>query len=245
MHAATTRFLGLDFQPMMAPEAASRIAGMASRNEAFTYVVTPNVDHRIRLEREPQLRPLYEDAGLMVNDSRILEVLAKADGIALPAAPGADIVQLLFEHHIRPDEPVTIIGADAGIETALRQRFGLTRTYRHAPPMGLRHKPEAIAAAAAFIAAHPARFHFLCVGSPQQEMVAHAAAKLGTATGIGLCCGASLDFLSGRTARAPGWMRSARLEWLHRLGSQPRRLARRYLVDGPAIFGIWRRSRRA
>lgn len=244
MHQTTHSFLGLDFQPMTTAGAVDLLVRMAERNAAFTYVMTPNVDHMVRLDREPDLKPLYEEAGLLLNDSRILELLAKWDGIALPASPGADIVERLFLTEIRPDEPVTIIGASDAVEAGLRARFGLTALHRHAPPMGMRHNPDAIAAAAAFIAAHPARFHFLCVGSPQQEMVGRAAAALGTATGIGLCCGASLDFLSGETARAPAWMRAARLEWLHRLASQPGRLARRYLLDGPAIFRLWRVSRR-
>ncbi|WP_371309533.1 WecB/TagA/CpsF family glycosyltransferase [Hyphomonas sp.] len=244
MDKQATRFLGLDFQPMTTAEATRFLAETASAGAPFTYVVTPNVDHRIRLEREPELRPLYDAAGLLLNDSRILELLARRDGIDLPASPGADIVEALFAGVIRPDETVTIVGGDAALEAALKARYGLTDLRRHEPPFGMRKNPDAIAAAAAFLAANPARFHFLCVGSPQQEMVAHAALELGTATGVGLCCGASLDFLSGKTDRAPAWMRQARLEWLHRLGSEPGRLARRYLVEGPAIFRIWRRDRR-
>lgn len=244
MNGQRTRFLGLDFQPMTADDAAALLAETASAETAFSYVVTPNVDHRIRLEREPALRPLYESAGLILNDSRILELLAKRDGIALPASPGADIVEHLFAATIRPGETVTIVGGDADLETSLRDRYGLTDIRRHDPPRGLRDKPEAIAAAAAFLAANPARFHFICVGSPQQEMVAYEAFRLGSACGIGLCCGASLDFLSGKTDRAPEWMRRTRLEWLHRLASEPGRLGRRYLIEGPAIFRIWQRARR-
>jgi exopolysaccharide biosynthesis WecB/TagA/CpsF family protein len=110
--------------------------------------------------------------------------------------------------------------------------------------MGLRNKPEAIAACAEFVARNPSRFVFLCVGSPQQEMVAAAIAARTDTAGIGLCCGASLDFLGGKAARAPLWMRRARLEWLHRLISEPGRLARRYLVQGPKILAIAARHRR-
>ncbi|WP_259593354.1 WecB/TagA/CpsF family glycosyltransferase [Mycobacterium shottsii] len=48
-----------------------------------------------------------------------------------------------------------------------------------------------------------------------------------------LPCGGSIDFLAGATNRAPGWMQKAGLEWLYRLASEPRRLARRYLLQGP------------
>jgi exopolysaccharide biosynthesis WecB/TagA/CpsF family protein len=89
------------------------------------------------------------------------------------------------------------------------------------------------------VAANPARFVFLCVGAPQQEMVAKAILDRGDARGVGLCVGASLEFLTGRVARAPLWMQRARLEWLHRLASEPRRLGRRYLIEGPKILAIW------
>jgi len=237
-------FLGLVFQAEKTRAAARHIAARALDSSTFWYVVTPNVDHMVRLSRDETLRGLYTEADLTLNDSRILELLASLEGIDLPASPGADIVQTLFEREVDPDEPIVVIGCTASEITALKARFGLSDIRWHDPPMGLRSKPEAVKAAAEFMARNPARFHFLCVGSPQQEMVAKAAKALGTVQGAGLCCGASLDFLTGRTKRAPEWMRNFRLEWLHRLTSEPQRMVKRYLIDGPKIFGIWRKDRK-
>ncbi len=217
---------------------------MSDQGCAFDYVVTPNVDHMIRLEAEPALHPLYEGAGLLVNDSRILELLALRDDIPLTVSVGADIVEALFVQEIKPDEAVVVIGSSDTDVAKVAERFGLTNIHRHDAPMGLRHKPDAVQAAADFMAAHPARFHFLCVGSPQQEMVALAAKQHGGVQGVGICCGASLDFLSGSTKRAPKWMQRTRLEWLYRMLSEPRRLVKRYLLDGPKIFSIWRKWRK-
>jgi exopolysaccharide biosynthesis WecB/TagA/CpsF family protein len=111
--------------------------------------------------------------------------------------------------------------------------------------MGLKQKPEAIVKAAAFAAAQPSRFTFICVGAPQQELIAYAIAQRGDAMGVGLCVGAALEFLSGQTQRAPVWMRKAGLEWLYRLASEPGRLWKRYLVTGPKVFSLfaaWRAS---
>ena len=245
MTADSCKFMGLEFRPMPVAGVVDLLAPLADPARGFQYVVTPNVDHMIRLEAEPDLRRLYEAADILLNDSRILEILARRDGVDLPASPGADIVAALLNQTIAPDDPITVIGTDRSDVEIIRERFGLTNLAWHEPPMGLRNKPEAIGEAAAFMAAHPARFHFLCVGSPQQEMVALAAKERGDVMGIGLCCGASLDFLSGKTARAPAWMRSARLEWLHRMLSEPKRLTKRYIVDGPRILSIWRKYRKA
>ena len=60
---------------------------------------------------------------------------------------------------------------------------------------------------------------------------------------MGLCVGASLDFLGGKARRAPVWVQRARLEWLHRLVQEPGRMWRRYLVEGPKVFLLWQRWR--
>lgn len=238
-------FLGLDFDPMGVDVAAATIAARARAQATLAYVVTPNVDHLVRLDRLESLRDIYRGAWLNLCDSRILETLASASGLTLPAAPGADIVEALFRDHVRPDDPIVIIGGAPTLARELRARFHLDDVRWFDAPAGLRSDPAARAACVDFIRAHPAAFVFLAVGSPQQEMIAHEAARLGGATGVAICCGASLDFLSGRIARAPAWMRKARLEWLHRLGSEPGRMWRRYLIDGPRILGLWGRWRLA
>ncbi|WP_300528060.1 WecB/TagA/CpsF family glycosyltransferase [Maricaulis sp.] len=207
----------------------------------FAFVVTPNVDHLVRLERDTVLARLYAQAWLTVCDSRVLELLGKVSGETIQISPGSDLTAELFDHHIDPHETVTVIGGDADVIEAVRARYGLTDLRWHEPPMGLRNKPEAIAEAAKFVADNPSRFVFFCVGSPQQELVAEACLDRGDCTGLGLCVGASLDFLGGKAERAPVWMQKSRLEWLHRLIQEPRRMWKRYLVDGPRIFGLWRR----
>jgi N-acetylglucosaminyldiphosphoundecaprenol N-acetyl-beta-D-mannosaminyltransferase len=49
--------------------------------------------------------------------------------------------------------------------------------------------------------------------------------------------GAAFDFCTGNTRQAPHWMREHGLEWLFRLLSEPRRLWRRYLLNGPRF--VW------
>jgi N-acetylglucosaminyldiphosphoundecaprenol N-acetyl-beta-D-mannosaminyltransferase len=240
-----TAFLGLDFDPIGSQEAPRAIAARAQRLAPFAYVGTPNVDHLVRLDRRPELRRLYADAWLTLCDSRILELFASLSNVSLPAAPGADIVERLFTDHIAVDDTVLVVGASAAIVRALRERFGLTDLRWFDAPSGLKDDPGARAQCAAFIRANPAPWIFLAVGSPQQEMIAHDVAQAGDAVGVAVCCGASLAFLAGEVTRAPEWMRTSRLEWLHRLISEPGRMWRRYLVDGPRILGLWRRWRAA
>jgi len=52
--------------------------------------------------------------------------------------------------------------------------------------------------------------------------------------------GAAFDLLTGRIRQALGWMQSAGLEGLFRLTQEPRRLAKRYLINNPLFIArIW------
>ncbi len=232
-------FIGATFDPLTPVQALSRAKWMTV-NHGFRFIVTPNVDHLVRLAKEPEVfKPLYDASWLSVCDSRILELLAAISGIPLKAVPGSDLTQQLFDNVITSEDTINIIGADEEIVSIVKSTYGLEKVNIHQPPMGMRHKPNAIAAAAEFVANHPARYTFICVGSPQQEMVAKACLERGDCVGLGLCVGASLDFLSGRTKRAPEWMQKLRLEWLFRLASEPKRLWKRYLLEAPKIFYLW------
>lgn len=212
----------------------------------FRFVVTPNVDHLIRLQSEPGwVRRLYADAWLTVCDSRILELLAVLSGEKIDVTPGSDLTRHLFDHVISPQDTVTIIGARPCTVETITERYGLKDVRWYEPPMGLRHDLLAIEQCVDFVEANPSRFTFFCVGSPQQEMIARACMRRGSCEGTGLCVGASLEFLAGALRRAPVWMQKMRLEWLFRLLSEPKRLWRRYLVDGPKIMVLWWQWRKA
>ncbi len=233
---STVRLLGLDFVDRGAAGVAALLAARPA-GAAFGYVVTPNADHLVRLTRDPSLAAIYRGALLCLLDSRVVAGIAAALRLPVPrVAPGSDVTALLLSRHLLPNERITIVGLSAAGLPTLLDRCGMAPPAHYDPPMGFAADPAAFAATVAFVLAHPARFVLLAVGSPQQEALAAAIAATGRATGTGLCIGASLEFLAGMTRRAPRWMQGAGLEWLFRLGGNPRRLARRYLVDSPAIL---------
>ena len=237
-------FLNAAFDRISADVALKRIAERPA-SAPFAFVVTPNVDHLVRLQGETVLARLYAQAWLTVCDSRVLELLAELSGQEVDVTTGSDLTEALFDQVIDPSEPVVVIGGGEGVIEGLKARYGLTDIRWHQPPMGLKSNPEALAECAAFVAANPCRFSFLCVGSPQQELVAEACLERGDCTGVGLCVGASLDFLSGKARRAPRWMQTLRLEWMFRLMAEPRRMWKRYLVDGSKVVALWWGWRRA
>jgi len=235
--------LGLDFANLDVNGAATFLASRAP-GTAFAYVVTPNADHLVRLHRQPELGPIYHAALLCLMDSRVVARAARLLGLPTPpVATGSDLTAALLARHIHPDEPVTIVGLRQTLLPGLAAKYGLSNVAHFDPPMGFDRNPEQLAETVRFVEQNPARFIFLAVGSPRQEHLAAAITAGGRATGIGLCIGASLEFLTGAASRAPSWMQKAGLEWLHRMAGNPGRMLRRYLLDDPPIFGILLRER--
>jgi N-acetylglucosaminyldiphosphoundecaprenol N-acetyl-beta-D-mannosaminyltransferase len=235
-----TPFLGLTFTDISLDGARDWVRERMAQG-GFQYVVTPNVDHRVRLDRlagtpmGDELWTAYLQAGLCLNDSRVLARLARVFGKTLPVVPGSDMTAHVLD---AADTPIAIIGSDDAAIAALTARYNLRDVVHFSPPMGMLRDDAAMAATIAFMQSAGHRLFFLAVGSPQSEILCLRTSQAGGCTGVALCIGASIDFLTGRQARAPRWMQRAGLEWAHRLLSEPRRLWRRYLIEGPRIFWI-------
>jgi len=239
-----TNFVGLRFEDMSL-EAALDLLGTRDATTPFQYVVTPNVDHVVRLADIPpddEIAQAYRRSWLCLCDSRVLALLARLRGHRLHVVSGSDLVDRLLKRSFKPGDRIALIGSNAEGASRLRSIIPGVEIVHHDPPMGLLHDEDALTAAVQFVVSARARYTFIAVGSPQQEVIAYRAMRAGGARGTGLCIGASIDFVTGQRRRAPRWVRRLCLEWLHRLLSDPRRLWRRYLVAGPRIFGIVSRA---
>lgn len=69
----------------------------------------------------------------------------------------------------------------------------------------------------------------------QEQFMAHYIDTLDVKLMVGV--GAAFDIHTGGIKDAPTWLKSAGLQWLHRLAQEPRRLWRRYLINNPRF--IW------
>jgi len=219
-------FLDLRFDRLTFRQVKGRLRAVTTATP-YGYIVTPNVDHMVRLHREPGLRELYAGADLCLCDSRILRLLARLSGIKLPLVAGSDLCAALFRDVIKPGDKIAVVGSTADFMDRLRAKFPDVDFVHHAPPMGLRTNPKALREAARFLASADARFSFVTAGSPQQEIIASDARPLPGAGGMTLCVGAGLEFLTGEQVRAPRVLQRLGLEWAHRLATNPGRLWRR------------------
>jgi N-acetylglucosaminyldiphosphoundecaprenol N-acetyl-beta-D-mannosaminyltransferase len=241
---ATAEFLGLHFA-YCDLAAAHEWVLQHSRGPEFSCVLTPNVDHMVRLHRDddPVLWQIYREADLHLCDSRILARLAHWSGLDLPVVAGSDLTARLLSQALPQGTRIALIGGSVAQRDWLAAARPEAELFHHQPPMGLRTDATAQEAAVFFIETVRPHLVLLTVGAPQSEIVAHLVKARGQAKGVALCVGASLEFLTGEKRRAPRVVQAISMEWAFRLLNEPRRLWRRYLVDGPAILGIWLRWR--
>ena len=229
-------FLGVGFHAGTL-EGAARLVLAQDFRQPFRYLVTPNVQHMVMiLENPARYAPLYRAAWRVFCDSRVLARLARLRGRHLPVVIGSDLTARVLALANGARLKIALVGPPAEDAARLRRLYPRLDIVCHTPPMGFIEREADVARCIEFVVREQAALVFLAVGAPRQELLASRLAADPRVTGLGLCIGASIDFLTGRQQRAPVWMQKAGIEWLHRLLSDPARLASRYLVECPKIF---------
>lgn len=214
------------------------------------YVVTPNVDHIVQLERGGVLCDVYDQADLIVTDGKPLIWISKLYGTPIKEKiSGSDLFPLLCEMAARKGYRMFFLGAGPGIAAKaaenLEARYpGLQVTGTYSPPVGFEKDSAEMAKIEEMIKAAAPHILVVGLGCPKQEkFIYQNRERLGVPISLGL--GASLDFEAGNIKRAPKWMSDHGLEWLYRAASEPKRLAKRYVVDALEIAPIvWKYRKR-
>jgi N-acetylglucosaminyldiphosphoundecaprenol N-acetyl-beta-D-mannosaminyltransferase len=200
------------------------------------WIITPNVDILRRLCVDEQVRGLAGPADLFVADGMPLIWASRLQGTPLPERVcGSNLIQSLSEAAARSGRSVYLLGGDPGTAEAagrtLVERFGgLKVAGSHCPPFGFESDERAMVAMENAVVEAGPSIVFVALGFPRQErVIARLRGRLPGAWFVGV--GISFSFVSGRVRRAPRWMQRVGLEWVHRMGQEPGRLIRRYLID--------------
>ena len=220
------------------------------RREAARFIVTPNVDHAVLFQRRADVRAAYREASLVLADGAPLVWAARLLNQPLPErVAGSDLVPQLFAFAEVPLR-VFLLGAEPGVAELAALRIShqcpnvrVVGTY--SPPIGFENDFAENARIYQVVAEAAPDLLVVGFGAPKQEIWVHRHHHKLHAKVI-ICAGATIDFLAGHRRRSPVWMRRIGLEWLHRLCTEPRRLASRYLRDAwifPQL--IWRQWRGA
>lgn len=211
---------------------------------SFDYVVTPNIDHLMRISSDQAMRSIYADALLSLCDSRVLRAIMSLKRYPVPdVVAGSDLTKALFELGVFADSSLTIIGCSVSTIDLLKAKYKIKKINHYNPPMGFINSEAEINKCRIFIKNNPAPYVLFAVGSPQQELLASFVKQSGGCVGVGLCIGASINFLVGLEKRAPVMLSKIGFEWLYRLCQDPKRLWRRYFSNF-AVFGLALRGKR-
>jgi exopolysaccharide biosynthesis WecB/TagA/CpsF family protein len=212
--------------------AIDAIVSAAKAGAGFT-VFTLNLDHLVKLRSSDAFQRAYRSATFVTADGEPVARLARRDNPSIIRTTGADLLLPLAGACAEAGLPVFLFGTSPGVLAKAGARLVQNSDGRLeiagtlSPPIGFDPEGPEADAAIARIAQSGARICFVALGAPKQEVFAARAQAQGVQAGF-VCIGASLDFLAGEQVRAPRAFQRAGLEWLWRLGSNPRRLAARY-----------------
>ncbi len=248
MSRSRVRALGTHVDALTLAEASAKIVSwLGEPSASCRYVVTPNLDHAVLLEERADFRAAYEDAALVLADGTPLLWAARLNGYPLPErVAGSDLGPRVLADAPAGTKVFLLGGAEAANEAA---RANIERTWPHvrvsgrlSPPRGFESSAEWSTTILAAIERSEAALIIVGLGAPKQELWTHAHRE-SLAGRVVLCLGATIDFLAGHKLRAPLWMQRSGLEWLHRAGSEPRRLVARYARDAARLPGLLLKDR--
>lgn len=233
--------LGVHVDAVQIPEAVERMAGWIRRREACRYVTVTGMHGVTEARRDPALRKIFREAGMVVPDGMPLVWLGRLRGHPLRRRVYGPELMLEFCAATRgAGFRHFFYGGAPGVAEDLAARLGaahpgLIVAGTHTPPFRALSAEEA-ACVRAKINASRADIVWVGLSTPKQERwMADNRAGLEAPVLAGV--GAAFDFHTGRVPQAPAWMRENGLEWFYRLCREPRRLWRRYLLRGPEF--VW------
>ncbi|MCA1992684.1 MAG: WecB/TagA/CpsF family glycosyltransferase [Coleofasciculus sp. S288] len=206
-------------------------------------VFTPNVDHLVNLQRDPEFFKVYETADYKLCDSKIVYYVSRFLGTPIKEKiSGSDFFPAFYNYH-KDDETIKIflLGGKEGVAKKAQEKIN-TKIGReivvdaHSPSFGFEIKEEECLEIVNKINKSGATVLAVGVGSPKQEKWIIKYKNHMPNVKIFLAVGATIDFEAGYKGRDPQWVSEVGMEWLYRLLSEPRRLWKRYLIDDPLFF---------
>lgn len=218
-------------------------------------LVTPNLDHLIKLQKDHEFYEAYQKAEWVVCDSRILYFLSKLMKRSFPEAiPGSSFFTAFYEFHkADPNCKIFLLGAREGIARKAMERIN-ERVGRqivvgaHSPSFGFEKKEEECEELVDIVNNSGANVVLVGVGAPKQEKWIMRWKDKMPNVDLWMALGATIDFEAGTLKRAPLLYRKIGMEWLYRFFKEPKRLFRRYFIDdmkffwyfGKQLLGVYR-----
>lgn len=233
------------------PDQATLLADVAQRfraGQGFS-VATLNLDHVVKLSRDPAFRKAYTAQTHVTADGNPIVWLSRLAGQNVSLVPGSGLIDPLLAIATDHEIPVALFGGtEAALKAATRELVqrhpGLNVVLYRAPAMGYDPSGPTGASDIAALATSGARLCLVALGAPKQEIFSMRARDALPHVGF-VSIGAGLDFIAGTQKRAPRWVQAIAAEWLWRLLGDPKRFAGRYAACIAVLPGLTGRALRA
>ena len=206
-------------------------------------LVTPNVDHLVKLQHDREFYEVYQQAEWVVCDSKILYLLSKLLKHPLPEAiPGSSFFTTYYMYHKdSPDCKIFLLGAMNGVAQKAMERINEKVGRQivvgaYSPSYGFEEKDEENKAVYEMINKSGANVVLVGLGCPKQEKWIFGHKNNMPNVHIWMALGATIDFEAGNIKRAPKIFQELYLEWFYRFLIEPRRMFKRYFVDDMLFF---------
>lgn len=203
------------------------------------YVCIANVHVLMEAFDSASFGQLVNSADLTVPDGMPLVWLMRLKGVPSQSRVyGPTLMLHVLDAAAREAIPVGFYGSTPGVLDALKERMqsrypGLDIAFTYSPPFG-EMSAEEDARDVEWINSSGTKILFVGLGCPKQEI--WMAKHRGRVKAVMLGVGAAFDFHAGVKPQAPAYMQMFGLEWLFRLGTEPRRLWKRYLYHNPRFI---------
>lgn len=237
------KLLNTEIDNLTMNEAVDKIDQLIQKQET-SYVVTPNLDHIVILEKDKEFFEIYENADLIVADGKPLIWISKLLKRPLKEKiSGSDLFPKICELSVKRGYKIFILGAGVGVaEQAvlnLENKYpGIQFVGTYSPQYGFEEIQEELDFIKnKIVSAHP-DILAVALGSPKGEKFIHRHLKEYNVP-LSISIGATIDFEAGNVKRAPKWMSEIGLEWLFRITQDPKRLIKRYWNDAISIIPIF------
>lgn len=176
-------------------------------------LVTPNLDHLVKLQHDREFYDLYQKAEWVVCDSKILYLCSRLLKKGIPEAiPGSSFFTAFYQYHKdNPDCRIFLLGAMEGVAQKAMERINASVGREivvgaMSPSYGFENKPEENELIYRTINASGANVVLVGVGVPKQEKWIFRHKSRMPGVDIWMALGATVDFEAGNVKRAPKWM---------------------------------------
>jgi N-acetylglucosaminyldiphosphoundecaprenol N-acetyl-beta-D-mannosaminyltransferase len=228
--------MGLDFAAVSEDQTIEHVLGAVTEGRGG-WVCPANLDVLRQWCDSADVRQLMADADLVVADGMPLLWAGELQGSPLPQrVAGSTLIVSLSAAAAAAGASVFLLGGNPGTADAAARKLAARHPHLRVagtlcPPLGFEQDAAWLGRIEKSLRAASPDIVFVGLGFPKQErLIVWLREQLPRAWFVS--CGISFSFVAGEIQRAPVLVQRLGLEWFHRLVQEPKRLFRRYLLQG-------------